>query len=74
MKKLIERYKERRRIVKAMRAQYGYIPSVLALEWYREDQAFAGLAMAMLDASARGVDTSFLRSCPDLHALAQERR
>lgn len=74
MRQLWAKFRAHRRAIKAVRRQYGrLLPYPLAAQWAKEDAAFARLAGDVLDAAARGVDTSFLTSCPDLTALAVRR-
>ncbi|AXQ51646.1 hypothetical protein SEA_COLT_34 [Mycobacterium phage Colt] len=64
-----EQLEEDRRVA-VIRERCPHVSRATALRWYEEDVAFGRFAAAVLDAASRGVDTSFLHSCPDLHALA----
>lgn len=57
-------------IIDKMRKRFPTATREQCLQWHAEDAAFAAFASRVLDAANAGVDTSFLRTCPDLTALA----
>lgn len=44
---------------------------ILRFLWWREDRAFTRMSGAWFDAALKGVDTSFMNDCPDLHEHAK---
>lgn len=61
---MIKRWRERRRQVRVIREQYGYVPADVAVEWYREDQEFNREVDRRLRIASTGVDLSFMDGRP----------